>query len=379
MHFIRKTESAVLYCFRISMNSLIFRCILLLTGWMFSAGLFASGHNLRLIVRLDDCYLSGDPQTEKIIRIFAKHKTPLNVGIIPVNRLTKEQADTLNPIYLNPYVEVFMHGYRHEKYKVDEFTGIPYYGQWEKIMAGKDTLQARNIYPNCFAPPWNGYDENTLIAIANNGFSIISANEFGPKNNLEIKYIPSTCYSVKDAINLMNKGSLYKGIIVLLIHPYSFNSENDFKTLEELLKTARFNKAESLFFSNLNSADENISARRLEYHQYPLLYWFRSQNIIGFNKNIYYDFGSLIFMNILEWILLVGALLYLHLKKIIYHKIYSSVFVGIILFSALVFSYINQYNSYRWILLNKVLVISSIIWLNNRLIQKKQLKEAQAR
>lgn len=361
------------------MNSMKFRWILFIIVLLFAQLSHASGSNIRLIVRLDDCYLSGDPKTERIIRIFARHKTPLNVGIIPVNRLTKAQADTLNPIYLNPYVEVFMHGYRHEKYKVDEFTGIPYYGQWEKIKAGKDTLQARGIYPNCFAPPWNGYDENTLAAISTAGFSIISANEFGPKNNLVIKYIPSTCYSVKDAINLMNKGSLYKGIIVLLIHPYSFNSENDFKTLDELLKTAQFNKAESLFFSNLNSADENISPRRLEYHQYPLLYWFRSQNIMGFNKNIYYDFGSLIFMNILEWILLVFTLLYLHVKKIIHHKIYSSFFVGIILFSALVFSHINQYDSYRWILLNKVLVISSIIWLNNRLIQKKQLKEAQAR
>ncbi len=357
------------------MNAMKFRWILFIIVLLFAQLSHAAGSNIRLIVRLDDCYLSGDPKTERIIQLFAKYKTPINAGIIPFGN----EDDTLNPMYLNPYTEIFVHGYRHEKEGSDEFSGLSYQKQWEKIHRGKSMLESKGIYPCCFAPPWNSYDDTTLIVLKDVGYLVISGNEFGPKENLSIKYIPSTCYSVKDALELIQKGSVFNGIIVLLIHPYEFTSENDFVLLEKLLLFIRNYKIQTLYFSNLTSLDENITGKRLDYHHYPLFYLLRSNNLMGFNKNIYYEFDSLIFINILEWILLVFALFYLHIKKIIHHKIYSSVFVGIILFSALVFSYINQYDSYRWILLNKVLVISSIIWLNNRLIQKKQLKESQAR
>lgn len=375
MHFIQKTESALLYCFRISMNPLIFRCILLLTGWMFSTGLFASGQNLRLIVRLDDCYLSGDPKTERIIQLFTKYKTPINVGIIPY----RNEDDTLNPMYLNPYTEIFVHGYRHKKEGTDEFSGLSYQKQWEKIQRGKLMLESKGIYPCCFAPPWNSYDEITLSVLKDVGFLVISGNEFGPKNNLSIKYIPSTCYSVKDALHLIQKGSIFNGIVVLLIHPYEFTSENDFLLLEKLILNIRNNKIKNLYFSNLTSLDENITGKRLEYHHYPLLYLLRSNNMLGFNKNVYYEMGLLIFINIIEWFLLIAVIIYLHLKKLLKLKYYQTLIVGVLLFILLLVSYINKYDSYRWVLLYKTAVIIFFIWLNNRLMLRKQLKEAQAR
>jgi peptidoglycan/xylan/chitin deacetylase (PgdA/CDA1 family) len=342
---------------------------------MFSVGLFASGQNLRLIVRLDDCYLSGDPNTERIIQLFAKYKTPINVGIIP----SRNEDDTLNPMYLNPYTEIFVHGYRHKKEGTDEFSGLSYQKQWEKIQRGKLMLESKGIYPCCFAPPWNSYDETTLSVLKDVGYLVISGNEFGPKNNLSIKYIPSTCYSVKDALHLIQKGSVFNGIIVLLIHPYEFTTENDFILLEKLILNIRNNKIKTLYFSNLTSLDENITGKRLEFHHYPLLYLLRSNNILGFNKNVYYEMGSLIFINIIEWFLLIAIIFYLYLKFILKNNHNLSYIMGILLLLSLVISYINKSDSYRWVLLYKTSVIAFFIWLNDKLILRKKLKEVQAR
>ena len=355
------------------MNLLIFRCIYLIIGLMFTNTMFASKHNLRILVRLDDCHLSGDAKTERIIKLFARYKTPLNAGIIPFGAHKNNQPDTFNPIYQNVYTEIFVHGY-----KSDEFSGIPYLIQSEKIKAGTEILKACNVYPCCFAPPWNGYDENTLTALTKHNFLIVSANEFGCKNNPKIKYVPSTCYSVRDAINIIRKGSVFNGIIVLLIHPYEFNSENDFQLLEKLLITVHLNKVEAIYFSNLNSLDENITSKRLQYHRNPLFYFLRSNNLLGLNKNIYYEIASLMFINVLEWFMLIFLLIYLHLKIVFTFSHYQSIVVGIVLFSLLIISYTNGQDSYRWIFLHKTLVIAFLIWLNNRLILQKKLKPTQA-
>lgn len=360
------------------MNLLIFRCIYLIIGLMFTNTMFASKHNLRILVRLDDCHLSGDAKTERIIKLFARYKTPLNAGIIPFGSHKNNQPDTFNPIYQNVYTEIFVHGYKHEKYKSDEFSGIPYLIQSEKIKAGTEILKACNVYPCCFAPPWNGYDENTLTALTKHNFLIVSANEFGCKNNPKIKYVPSTCYSVRDAINIIRKGSVFNGIIVLLIHPYEFNSENDFQLLEKLLITVQLNKVEAIYFSNLNSLDENITSKRLQYHRNPLFYFLRSNNLLGLNKNIYYEIASLMFINVLEWFMLIFLLIYLHLKIVFTFSHYQSIVVGIVLFSLLIISYTNGQDSYRWIFLHKTLVIAFLIWLNNRLLLQKKLKPTQA-
>jgi hypothetical protein len=239
-------------------------------------------------------------------------------------------------------------------------------------------LESKGIYPCCFAPPWNSYDENTLSALANLDFLIISGNEFGPKNNNKIKYVPSTCYSVKDALDLIKNGSVYSGIIVLLIHPYEFNAENDFILLEKLLLSVSKYKIQTLYFSNLTSLDENITGKRLEYHHYPLLYLLRSNNLMGFNKNVYYELGPLISINILEWFLLIAIIIYLYLKFILKNNRNLTYIIGVLLFLSLIISYINKNDSYRWVLLYKTSVIAFFIWLNDRLILRKQLKEAQA-
>lgn len=73
---------------------------------VFNQILLANNQNLRLIVRMDDCYVSADSKTVRTIRLFEKYKTPINIGIIPL----KNPADTLNPIYRSRYAEIFVHG-----------------------------------------------------------------------------------------------------------------------------------------------------------------------------------------------------------------------------------------------------------------------------
>jgi len=341
---------------------------------VFNQTLLANNQNLRLIVRMDDCYVSADSKTVRIIRLFEKHKTPINVGIIPF----KNPADTLNPIYRSRYAEIFVHGNKHEKEGNDEFTGLSYLKQRDKTQRGKHLLESKGIYPCCFAPPWNGYDDNTLKALEKSDFLIISANEFGPKNNSKIKYVPSTCYSVKKAIEVLEKESLFNGIIVLLIHPYEFNSDADFELLEKLLIFINKNNIQTRYFSNLNSLDENITAKRLEYHHYPLFYLLRKYDILGFNHTVYYEMGSLITVNIIEWFLLLIISLFGHLKYINKLKLYVSITTGIILLLVVIIFYSYKSDSYRWVLLYKTSVIALFIWLNHRLINRKKLKAAQA-
>lgn len=267
---------------------------------------------------------------------------------------------------------------KHEKEGNDEYTGLSYLKQRDKIQRCKDLLESKGIYPCCFAPPWNGYDDNTLKALEKSDFLIISANEFGPKNNSKIKYVPPTCYSVKKAIEVLEKGSLFNGIIVLLIHPYEFNSDADFEMLEKLLIFINKNNIQTRYFSNLNSLDENITAKRLEYHHYPLLYLLRKYDLLGFNHTIYYEMVPLITVNIIEWFILLILLLYIHLKYIHKLKLYVSMSTGITLLLVVIILYTYNSDSYRWVLLYKTSVIALFIWLNNKIILRKKLKAVQA-
>jgi peptidoglycan/xylan/chitin deacetylase (PgdA/CDA1 family) len=354
------------------MNATYFRCLALFTGLLFAHALSANKHNLRLIVRLDDCYLSGDSKIERIIQLFARYKQPLNVGIIPFNIHVKREKDTFNPMFLNPYAEIFLHGYQHEKNIDDEFSGLSYAEQRDKIQKGRKMIESYGIYPDCFAPPWNGYDKNTLTALNNSAFRIITANEFGNRNHPKMGYMPSTCYSIKEATATIQRGSMYKGILVLLIHPYDFTKEADFILLENLLKSVQSNKVTLLYFSNLLSLDENITNNRLDLHHHILFNLLRKNNLLGFRNQVYYESSSLIFINIIEWLLLLIILIYLHLKIIIKHIQYNSFVTGIFLLFAVIISYQYKQDSYRWILLYKTLLISFFIWLNNRVILRQR-------
>jgi peptidoglycan/xylan/chitin deacetylase (PgdA/CDA1 family) len=350
------------------MKAINFRCLALFTGLLFAHALSANKHNLRIIVRLDDCYLSGDSKTERIIQLFARYKQPLNVGVIPFNVNVNRMQDTFNAMLLNPYAEIFLHGFMHKKNQSDEFSGLSYAEQMDKIQMGRKRLESYGIYPDCFAPPWNGYDKTTLSSLSTCQFRIITANEFGSSNNPNLGYIPSTCYSIKEATATIQRGSMYKGILVLLIHPYDFTKESDFKLLENLLKSAQSNKVELLYFSNLLSLDETITNDRLELHKYPLFILLRKNNLLGFNNHVYYESGILVFMNIIEWLLLLIILIYLHLKIIIKYILYNSFVTGVFLLFAVIISYQYKQESYRWILLYKTLIISFFIWLNNKVI-----------
>ncbi|MFM7765692.1 MAG: hypothetical protein ACKO6I_08510, partial [Sphingomonadales bacterium] len=114
------------------------------------------------------------------------------------------------------------------------------------------------------------------------------------------------------------------------------------------------------------------------YHHYPLFYLLRKYDILGFNHTVYYEMGSLITVNIIEWFLLLIISLFGHLKYINKLKLYVSMTTGIILLLVVIIFYSYKSDSYRWVLLYKTSVIALFIWLNHRLINRKKLKAAQA-
>lgn len=82
---------------------------------------------------------------------------------------------------------IAMHGYQHvfdinakglvTPVKHSEFAGHPYEVQYEKIKKGKTILIAHGIETDIFFAPAHSYDDNTLKALAANGFRYISDGE----------------------------------------------------------------------------------------------------------------------------------------------------------------------------------------------------------
>ena len=79
---------------------------------------------------------------------------------------------------------IAMHGYQHvfdaaqhgilNRRMNSEFSGLPLQEQREKIRKGKDILLCHGIETDVFFAPAHSYDENTLIALYENGFRYIS-------------------------------------------------------------------------------------------------------------------------------------------------------------------------------------------------------------
>ena len=87
----------------------------------------------------------------------------------------------------NEGYKIAMHGYQHVfdvnangivtrkcAYNHSEFAGHPYNVQYQKIREGKAILESHGIHTDVFFAPAHAYDDNTLRALAANGFKYIS-------------------------------------------------------------------------------------------------------------------------------------------------------------------------------------------------------------
>jgi hypothetical protein len=185
--------------------------------------------------------------------------------------------------------EICLHGYQHKnntvKWAPSELSGVPLLTQKTWIEKGKNKLESlTGTKVKVFVPPFNGWDQNTLTALTDNDFSILSA-EAGdfPRIN-RINYFPYTA-TPKELQYLLATNSIGKNkLIVVNIHPHDLPEDKNRiglsklkKLLIEIKDPDRKIELESF---------EDVVAKRIIFTQEELLNLSRRFDELGFWDNL---------------------------------------------------------------------------------------------
>ncbi|RJX15898.1 DUF2334 domain-containing protein [Candidatus Bathyarchaeota archaeon] len=139
-----------------------------------------------IVIFRDDDIHSMELSLVKVNNVFIDEKVPVTLGVIPFLKNRSLTEDILLIYYLKflkvlypNLFEIALHGYTHQSlsgfHVRSEFKGLDYESQYKRIYLGKKILrEALNIEPVTFIPPFNTYDNNTVLALKNLGFKVIS-------------------------------------------------------------------------------------------------------------------------------------------------------------------------------------------------------------
>lgn len=146
----------------------------------------------KILIRFDDiCPTMDWSQWNRAVEVLNKYSVKPLLGIVPdcqdpVLKIDPPRADFweyIRGLQAQGYA-LAMHGYQHRYDNIakglvtrrgnTEFAGHPYEVQYEKIKQGKAALESHGIFTDIFFAPSHSYDENTLKALAANGFKYIS-------------------------------------------------------------------------------------------------------------------------------------------------------------------------------------------------------------
>lgn len=122
-------------------------------------------------------------------------------------------------------LEVALHGRSHRPGLAPhtEFAGLPAPEQALRIAEGQRFLERELGAPiRVFVPPWNSYDENTLRALTELGFSAVSATVSGaspPTSTL--RFLPATARlrDLRRAVEHARSLADREALVVVLMHP----------------------------------------------------------------------------------------------------------------------------------------------------------------
>ena len=176
-------------------------------------------------------------------------------------------------------IEVTMHGFSHQTIPAEgghrEFKGLEYNLQYEKISQGVTFLEeSLNVPITTFIPPWNRYDQNTLKALNEIGFTVLSANQEGePLGSSPLLFLPSTCElnELQETVIKARDSIDPNPIIVVLFHQFDIlgNEVNiplmdfaEFTALLDWLKAQ--DDVGVLSFQQTFTLYPNLNARRYE-------------------------------------------------------------------------------------------------------------------
>lgn len=202
---------------------------------------------ITLIFRYDDYSATSDSGVEKkFVQILQKFQMPCTFGVIPFVcqgsshdlspqpqlPLSREKVELIQEAVKAGLIEVALHGFSHQTvgkpswFGYSEFLGLSLPDQLKKIKAGKEYLEkvfACGIVT--FIPPWNSYDQGTLIALEKLRFLCLSARLRGSGNRAtSLMLLPSTCElaQLKDTILLARESKTKGPLICVTLHEYDF-------------------------------------------------------------------------------------------------------------------------------------------------------------
>jgi peptidoglycan/xylan/chitin deacetylase (PgdA/CDA1 family) len=205
---------------------------------------------ITVIFRFDDYARSSSDIGAELLKVFQEHNIPSTYGVMPFvsdtftddpancAAIDTETAGKLNDAVRAGLVEVALHGFAHRTNPTvpaspgseSEFRGLGYASQLRMLSAGKSLLESLyHVGVTTFIPPWNSYDENTLRALADVGFRVISSSAQtyaipASRSPESLRFLPYTCMPghLREAVQFARISSDPDPIIVVLLHPSNF-------------------------------------------------------------------------------------------------------------------------------------------------------------
>jgi peptidoglycan/xylan/chitin deacetylase (PgdA/CDA1 family) len=204
---------------------------------------------INVVFRYDDySTLSSTDLELRIIDVFRRNEASLTFAVIPfsctgdvhnpspqdVIPLVSIKGDILRTALQDRTIDVAMHGSSHQTnspLNLTEFSGLDYAVQLGRLTKAKDFLETMIDAPvSTFVPPWNDYDLNTLKALEELKFSMISGSMQGQvMNRSKLKFLPATCDldQLQDEVGGARRSSEPRPVIVVLFHGYDFREVDE--------------------------------------------------------------------------------------------------------------------------------------------------------
>jgi peptidoglycan/xylan/chitin deacetylase (PgdA/CDA1 family) len=205
---------------------------------------------ITVIFRFDDYARSCSGIGAELLTVFREHSIPCTYGVIPYvsdkftddpascTTIDRETAEKLTDAVRSGLVEIALHGFVHREntsapashgYE-SEFRGLAYSSQLRMLSAGKATLESLyHVSVTTFIPPWNSYDENTLRALDDLGFDLVSGASMtfaiaASAGFERLQFLPYTCLPahLREAVDFARVSPDSDPIIVVMLHPSNF-------------------------------------------------------------------------------------------------------------------------------------------------------------
>lgn len=198
----------------------------------------------KIIIRIDDvsAWHLNDVSITMIESIFNR-KMAVSAAVIPkdIDRDHKI-VDFIKSKINNPNFEIAQHGTNHT---VNEFLGLNEQEAYDLIKIGREKLIKTFSYsPVTFIPPYNEYSEDTVKALSELGYRVMSGkrNESRNESLLIIGYDVRTkdvgkegLNPVEDVIEECKNALNSKNLCVIMIHPSDYVKDGKFVYKNEFL------------------------------------------------------------------------------------------------------------------------------------------------